>query len=155
MGLDAHIRASGGPLNARSLSLLLGGLFLLAAGTALAFPPRAQVYPLGVALAGVLLSLGALVRAPREEAVGGPDILDVTPYLAWIVGLLLASALIGLPAAAILFSGAFLRLEARAPFRASALGAVATGLGLLAVGAALSLRWPVALFDVTRALGLS
>ncbi|NNF27927.1 MAG: hypothetical protein HKN73_11950 [Gemmatimonadetes bacterium] len=142
-------------MNARSLSLLIGGLFLLAAGTALAFPPRARVYPLGVALAGALLSLGAWIRTPRDETVGGPGILDVTPYLAWIVGLLLASALVGLPAAAVLFSGAFLRLEGKSPFRVAALGAVAAGLGLLAVGAALSLRWPVALFDVTRALGLS
>ena len=142
-------------MKARGLSLLLAVVFALAMATSLTFPPRARVYPLWVAVAGGVLALVALIRAQGDEQLEGPAVSEIVRYLAWVAGLLVTAGLLGLPTAAVLFAGAFLRLEARTPLRGALVGAAATGVGLLVVGAALSLRWPVAVFDVTRALGLS
>ena len=141
-------------MNARRLSGLILGLFIVAGGVALSFPPRARVYPFWVAVAGALLSLVALIRAPKDEAPEGPRMGEILRFILWILGFLAAAALLGLPAGSVLFAGAFLRVEAKASKTVTVLAALAAGVGLLAVGAALSLRWPSAVFDVTRALGL-
>lgn len=141
-------------MNARRLCVLIVVIFVAAGGVAVTFPPRARVYPFWVAVAGLLLSLLALIRAPKDETVDGPRIGEIGRFLGWIVGFLMVAGLVGLPAASVLFAGAFLRLEAKASAGVAAAAAVAAGVGLLAVGAALSLRWPTAVFDVTRALGL-
>lgn len=142
-------------MNARGIAVLLMVLFTFAAAVASAFPPRARVYPLWVAIVGAALAVVTWLRAPPSETVTGPALSEVVRYLAWIGGLLVITAIVGLPAASALFAAAFLKYEGKVGIGASVGAAIATGLGLLALGAVLDLRWPAALIDVARLLGLS
>jgi len=142
-------------MNARAIAVLLMVLFAVAAAVSSTFPQRARVYPMWVAIVGAALALITWLRAPRSESVSGPALSEVTRYLVWIAGLLVLTGILGLPAASALFAAGFLKQEGNVGPGASAGAGVATGAALLLLGAALDLRWPPALIDVTRLLGLS
>ncbi len=142
-------------MNARAIAVLLTALFTAAAAVSWTFPPRARVYPMWVAIVGAALAALTWLRAPRSETVSGPTLSEIARYLWWIGALLVTTGILGLPTASALFAAAFLKHEGKAGPGASVGAAIATGVGLLVLGAALDLRWPPALIDVTRLLGLS
>lgn len=139
----------------RTVSLALGALFLGAAATSLAFPPRARVYPFWVAVAGTAVCLISWISAEASEQTSGPTLRSISPYLKWVVTLLGIAALVGLPAAAALFVAAFLRREGDVATGRAVTAGLATGGGLVLIGAVLGLRWPWALLDVAATLGLT
>ena len=109
---------------------LLVAAFSYAAWDLLRWSFLARAFPLAVALmalAGALFVVAA-VRKRRAgelifdtEAVAAPGMTSPGRYLAWLAGLLGASALLGFVIGLALFFAAFLHLEARAPAARNAL----------------------------------
>lgn len=155
-------------LGTRVLVALLA-LFGAVAVISIAFPTRARFYPLFVGGLGVILALGE-VWARRRAAAGGPvherdtddpehagadvSFLAIAPYLAWLVGYLVVSGLVGFVVASGAFVTAFLHREGKVGWVRSALAGSAVVAFLVLVGQALGLHWPEALADPLRALGV-
>lgn len=142
-------------MTARHLSVLIFALFVTAGLTSLPFPPRARVYPLWVAVLGSLIVAVAWIRTPADEMPSGPAFVTIAPYLAWVIGFLMVAALVGLPLASALFVGIFLNRVGEVSRVRSAVAGVAAAGVLILLGAALGLRWPWAIYDVARVLGLT
>ncbi len=109
---------------------LLFGLFLCAAFAyavydSLKWSLLAQIFPLGIslaALAGALVVVAIILRGPRDSSVIFDTEVDMPPgvepmehYLAWLAGLMVASALVGFVIGLALFFAAFLHVKAHAP----------------------------------------
>ncbi len=111
-----------------------------------------KALPLAVAalaLAGALLAVGIILRgAPANalifdtEAETPPDKASVARYLAWLAGLLAASALLGFVIGLAIFFAAFLRFEARAPVWRNALLTASAVLFLAAMSYIFVLDFP-------------
>jgi TctA family transporter len=111
-----------------------------------------KALPLAVAalaLAGALLAVGIILRgAPTNalifdtEAETPPDKASVARYLAWLAGLLAASALLGFVIGLAIFFAAFLRFEARAPAWRNALLTASAVLFLAAMSYIFVLDFP-------------
>lgn len=142
-------------MSARRISAILFALFVAAGLASLPFPPRARVYPLWVSVLGSIMVVVAWLRTSRSEVPTGPAFRTVAPYLAWVVGYLALAALLGLPAASALFVGVFLNRLGDVGRVGSAVAGVATAGALILLGSVLGLRWPWAIFDVARAVGLT
>lgn len=142
-------------MSARRISATLFVLFVAAGLASLPFPPRARVYPLWVAVMGTAMVVAAWLRTSRNEVPTGPAFATVAPYLAWVVGYLALAALSGLPAASAVFVAFFLNRLGDVGRARSAVAGIATAGVLILLGSVLGLRWPWALFDLARAVGLT
>ena len=115
-----------------------------------------QVFPLGVAVIGVVFSailLWHLWRGHSDhpafydyeivgEHVGQPDLGRLWTGPAWLAGLVAGSALIGFYAAMILFFVAFLRMHAKATWRVTILMTACAAGFILGLAWMLSLNFP-------------
>ncbi|WP_374445459.1 tripartite tricarboxylate transporter permease [Stella sp.] len=107
-------------------ALVLAAVFAHALWQSLGWSYLAQVFPLGVAapaMAGILVVLGLVAFARHHAVVFDTEHLIRTQprtmeyFLAWLAGLLLASAVLGFLLGLALYFAAFLAIEARAPLR--------------------------------------
>jgi len=139
-------------------------LFGVGALVATGFPPRARIYPLFVGVVGVLLASAELFLNTRMA--GGDDgavaarslsaaARQIRPYLVWLLGYLILSALIGLILASGVFVALFLRRAGGTSVRVAAMAFWGV-LGFLVVaGAIFGLHWPASIIDPIALLGLS
>jgi TctA family transporter len=102
----------------------------------------------GLALAGTLLAVGVILRgAPTNALIFDteaelPRMASAGRYLAWLAGLLAASALLGFVIGLAIFFAAFLRFEARAPAWRNALLTASAVLFLAAMSHIFVLDFP-------------
>lgn len=146
---------SGTPVERIAFLGLVGLSLAWAAWEARTFPPRARIFPQTVALAGLALTLAAVLRElvaarrtePRDGSPPRPFLRHLraaAPYLGWIGAYYLGIWLVGFPAASGLFVFLFLLRVAGLPRTRAVGAAVAVVAVLLALAMVLNLAWPEA-----------
>jgi len=112
-------------------ALFMAAVFSYAVWDTLRWSFLAKAFPLALALAGLagtLFVVAVIARGPRASAIvfdteaeTAPGMTSIGHYLAWLAGLLAASAAAGFVIGLALFFAAFLHFKARAPVARNAL----------------------------------